>query len=83
MNPNELILDKFSVPQHNLLYVGMQVYDSTEKEIHINELIKRMLRKRRNKGNTVDEVRIIKAVGLLIGLGKLAYYKGFVYRNET
>lgn len=81
MKSNELILDKFSVPQHNILYVGMQVYNFTEKEIHINELIKRMLRKRRNQGNTIDEVRIIKAVGLLIGLGKLSYYKGFVYRK--
>jgi hypothetical protein len=81
MKPSELILNKFSAPQHNLLYIGMQVYNSTENEIHINELIKRMLRKRKNRNNTSDEIRIIKAVGLMIGLGKLGYYRGFVYRK--
>jgi hypothetical protein len=81
MKANELILDKFSVPQHNLLYVGKQVYNSTESEIHIDELIKRVLRKRRNQGNFSDEIRVIKAIGLMIGLGKLGYYRGFVYRK--
>jgi len=74
-------MDKFSVPQHNLLYVGMQVYGLTVKEIHINDLVSRALKKRKNSGNITDETRIIKAVGLLIGLGKLGYYKGFVYRK--
>lgn len=81
MKPNELICDKFSVPQHNLLYVGMQVYQHAQNEIHINELTRQLLRKRKSAGNTNDEVRIIKAIGLLIGLGKLGYYKGFVYRK--
>lgn len=74
-------MDKFSVPQHNPLYVGMQIYNLTESEIHINELIKRVLRKRKNRGNASDEIRVIKAVGLMIGLGKLGYYRGFVYRK--
>jgi hypothetical protein len=81
MKQSELILDKFSIPQHNILYIGMQVYNLTQNEIHINELIKRTLRKRKNKGNTSDEIRIIKAVGLMIGLGKLGYYRGFVYKK--
>ena len=81
MKPSEFVLDKFSVPQHNLLYVGMQVYRYTEKEIHINELTKRVLRRRKNTGNTTDEARVIKAIGLLIGFGKLGYYRGFVYRR--
>ena len=81
MKPSEMILDKFSVPQHNLLYVGMQVYDSTVSEIHINVLINRVLRKRKNQSNTSDEIRVIKSVGLMIGLGKLGYYRGFVYRK--
>jgi len=81
MKANELILDKFSLPQHNLLYVGKQVYDLTGSEVHIDELITRVLRKRKNQGNTSDEIRVIKAVGLLIGIGKLGYYRGFVYRK--
>jgi len=81
MKPSELTLDKFSTPQHNLLYVGMQVYNATQNEIHINELIKRVLRKRKNQENTSDETRVIKAVGLMIGIGKLGYYKGYIYRK--
>lgn len=81
MKRSELVMDKFSLPQHNLLYVGMQVYGLTEKEIHINDLIRRALRKRKNSGNATDETRVVKAVGLLIGLGKLGYYRGFVYRK--
>ena len=81
MKRSELIMDKFSLPQHNLLYVGMLVYGLTKKEIHINDLVKRALRKRKNSGNITDETRLIKAVGLLIGLGKLGYYRGFVYRK--
>lgn len=81
MNRSALVMDKFSLPQHNLLCLGMQVYGLTEKEIHINDLIRRALRKRKNSGNITDETRIVKAVGLLIGLGKLGYYRGFVYRK--
>ena len=74
-------MDKFSLPQHNLLYVGMQVYELVKKEVHINDLVKRVLKKRKNSWNVTDETRVIKAVGLLIGLGKLGYYKGFVFRK--
>ena len=81
MKRSELVMDKFSLPQHNLLYVGMQVYGLTKKEIHINDLISRALRKRKNSGNIMDETRVVKAVGFLIGLGKLGYYRGFVYRK--
>ena len=81
MKRSEFIMDKFSSPQNNLLYVGMLVYDLTEKEIHINQLIERALRKRKNSGNVTDEARVLKAVGLLIGLGKLSYYRGFIYRK--
>jgi len=81
MRPSELVMDKFSLPQHNLLYLGMQVYALTENEVHINDLVRRALRKRKNAGNLTDEARVIKAVGMLIGLGKLGYYKGFVYRK--
>jgi hypothetical protein len=81
MNRSDLVMDKFSLPQHNLLYVGMQVYGLTDKEIHINDLVRRALRKRKNSGNITDETRVIKAVGFLIGLGKLGYYRGFVYRK--
>ena len=81
MKRSELVMDKFSLPQHNLLYVGMQIYGLTEKEVHINDLVRRALKKRKNSGNITDESRVIKAVGLLIGLGKLGYYRGFVFRK--
>ena len=81
MKKNELILDKFSVPQNHPLFVAMQVFNCGQNEIHINDLIERALRLRKNTGNLNDEMRVIKAVGLLIGLGKIGYYKGFVYRT--
>ena len=81
MKTNNFHLDKFSVPQNNPLLIGMQVYRATEKEIHTNDLIKRIQKKRKNIGNVADEARILRAAGMLIGLGQLAYYKGYVYRQ--
>ena len=81
MKKNEFILDKFSVPQNHPLFIAMQVFSCNENEIHINDLIERVLRLRKNSENLNDEVRIIKAVALLIGLGKIGYYKGFVYKT--
>jgi len=80
MRPNELIMDKFTAPQHNLLYIGMQVHKEVRTEIHIDTLIERVLRRRKNARNISDEIRVIKAIGLLIGLGVLGYYKGYVYK---
>lgn len=81
MNRSEFLLDKFSLPQHNLLFIGIVVYNIANHEIHINDLVIRALKKRKNSGNVIDESRVLKATGLLIGLGILGYYKGFVYRR--
>ncbi|AZZ35417.1 hypothetical protein CIK05_00920 [Bdellovibrio sp. qaytius] len=83
MKKNELLLDKLSLPQNHPLYIAMQAYKATEKEIHIDDLIKRVQRKRRSINSLSDEARILKAVGILIHLGKLKYYKGFIYRDAT
>lgn len=81
MSRNELLLNKFSVPNHNLFAVSMQVYQHTEREIHVDEVINRVLKKRKQAGNLEDEVRIVKAIGLLIGVGAIDYYQGHIRRK--
>ena len=81
MRKNELVLDKISTPQNHALFISMQIYEFTESELHINDLVKRVLRKRKQARNVNDEARILKSIGLLIGLGKLSYYKGYIYRT--
>lgn len=81
MRKNSFVLDKFSVPQNHPLYVGMQVYPFTEKEIHINDLVHKVLGKRRSFTSPADEARVILGIGLLIALGKIEYYRGFLYRT--
>lgn len=83
MRKNELLLDKLSQPQNHQLFIAELVFKILESEMHINDLIKKVQRRRGTKDNPSDEARIIKAVGLMIGLGKIKYYKGIVYRNEV
>ena len=78
MRKNELILDKFSQPQNHPLVIAKMVYEMIHKETHVNEVIKKISKKRKNKFNAIDEARIIKSIGLLIGLGMVSYYKGFI-----
>lgn len=78
MKKNEFLLDKFSQPQNHPLLVAKQVYDTTSSEVQINDLIQKTLRKRKQKDNLADEARILIAIGNLIALGKLRYYKGHV-----
>jgi hypothetical protein len=80
MKKSDLIMDKFSSPENHPLFMGMQLYGFTEKEIHVNDLIKKVQKLRDKLGNLNDESRILKAIGMLVGLGKLNYYKGFIYR---
>ena len=78
MRKNELLLDKFSQPQNHPLLVAKQVYDTISAELQINELIRKTLKKRKQKDNIADEARILIAIGNLIALGKLRYYRGHV-----
>lgn len=82
MRKSRIAMDKFSLPQNNPLVVAKQIYQSfTKKEIHLDELILRVSRKRKSSMNVSDEARIIQAIGLLIAIGKLDYYKGFVFKK--
>jgi len=88
MTKNSLLLDKFSIVKNHPLLVAKDVFNNFEKEIHINDLIERVLRKRKttykltdeNSENAIDEARIIQAIGTLIAMDRAGYYKGFVYK---
>ena len=82
MRKNSFLLDKFSSPTNHPLFISMVVYKSIKTEVHINELIKRILKSRKMEGNSIDEARIIKSISLLVLLGLIDYYKGFVFRKK-
>lgn len=82
MKQNSFFLDKFSLPQNNPLYVSMQILKNINKEVHIDDLVVRVAKKRKSLGNITDEARIIKAIGFMISLGKIEYYKGFLIRKK-
>lgn len=80
---SELLLNNFSSPQNHALLIAKQVFESLERELHINDLVKRVARKRKTTANIVDEARIIQAVGFLIAVKRVKYYKGFAFRNDS
>lgn len=56
----------------------MQIYRELAKEIDVDTLIRKVLRKRKNTNNVIDEARVINSIGLLYSIGKIKYYKGFI-----
>jgi hypothetical protein len=76
MRKNEFLLDKFSQPQNHPLLVAKQVHEAINEEIHLNDLIKPVLRKRKQKDNLAYVARVLIAVGNLVALGRLRYYRG-------
>ena len=82
MKRNSFYLDKFSLPQNNPLFVSMQIMKNLKKEVHINDLVNRIAKRRNSVGNVKDEVRILKAIGFLIAMGKVEYYKGMILRTK-
>lgn len=76
-----MLLDKFSVVRNHPLVVSKTIFESFDRETHLNDLIKKVMRRRKTEGNIIDEARIIKSIGFLISLGKVGYYKGFVYKS--
>lgn len=81
MRKNELLLDKFSMPNQHPLLLAKQVYDILKKEMYVDDLIEKVLKKRKQSTNVIDEARVLKGIGLLIALGKVDYYKGFLYKK--
>lgn len=80
MKENSLLLDKFSSPYNHPLLIAKMAYELIGKECHIDDTIKSMQKKRKTRGNLQDEVRIIQAIGLLIALNQIHYYKGYLHR---
>jgi hypothetical protein len=89
MKANNLTLDKFSTVKNNPLLIAKDVFENFDKEIHLNDLIKRIIRKRRSKykvkdlnhANVIEEARILQAIGLLVVIGKVGYYQGFIFKS--
>ena len=81
MRENSMLLDKFSTPSNHPLLIAKMVYEKIGKECHINDIIKNIQNKRKTQGNLQDEARIIQAIGLLIALDKIEYYKGYLYTS--
>lgn len=78
MKKSEYVLDKLSWPKNHPMVVSMNVMTSISGEIHINDLLLRIMRKRKSSGNVIDEARILRAIGLLIAMDKVEYYKGLI-----
>lgn len=83
MKENSLLLNKMSLPQNHILYVAMQVCREVTNEISVDKLIKKIAKKRKTSGNLHDEARILKAIGALIALGKVNYYRGHILPSDT
>lgn len=82
MNKNSFYLEKFSQPQNNPLFVAMQVAKSVRAEVHVNDLVERVQRKRKSVGTIEDEARVLQGIGFLITMGKLGYYKGMIFNRK-
>lgn len=80
---SEFLLDKLSLPQNHPLWVAKQTFVSIKKEVHVNDLVTRVLRKRDSLGNLTDEARVLRSIGLLISMGKLRYYKGYLFKDAA
>lgn len=78
MIKNEFLLDKFSQIQNHPMLIAEFVYKNLKKETHLNELIPKLQRKRKKQFNIIEESRILLAIGMLVALGKVRYYKGHV-----
>lgn len=78
MKKNNFLLDKYSLLKNNPLFISMQICLEIKNEIDVDTLIRRVLRKRKNTNNVVDEARIINSIGMLYSIGKIKYYKGYI-----
>lgn len=81
MKENSMLLDKFSSPSNHPLLIAKMVHEKIEKECHVDDVIKDIQKQRKTYGSLQDEVRIIQAIGLLIALKKVEYYKGYLYKS--
>ena len=81
MKENSLLLDKFSSPNNHPLLLAKMVYDRIGRENHVDNVVRDIQKKRKTQGSLQDEVRIIQAIGLLIALQKIEYYKGYLYKS--
>lgn len=82
MEENYFLLDKFSSPKNHPLILGRLIFRQIKNVMDIDDLIKKVLKKRKSEFNVIDEARIIQAIGMLYSMGKINYYKGKVSKNE-
>lgn len=80
MRENSMLLDKFSSPNNHPLLIAKMVHEKIGKECHVDDVIKGIQKKRKTLGSLQDEVRVIQAIGLLVALKKIEYYKGYLYK---
>ncbi|MDA9231211.1 hypothetical protein N9O56_01415 [Rickettsiales bacterium] len=83
MKENSMLLDKFSSPNNHPLLIAKIVHEKISKETHVNDVIRRVQSMRKTIGSLQDEVRILQAIGLLIALQKIEYYRGYLYKGTV
>lgn len=83
MRKNSLLLDKFSIPSNHVIFISMQIMKTFRKrEIHLSELVNKVLMSRNGVENIEDESRVLKAMGFLILQGKIEYCRGMISKVD-